>query len=321
LKKYCKLALALLILLSAMNNSVYASESVTMPIGHITSWRELRPSPLFKQQDGLGLYQFKTENGSDANLIVLDLNAKDFSIKPFFNHSEANASEAAARLHALVAVNGGYFNLSNGESTSHVVIDQINQCDPKANKALIGNAKLAPYLPDIFRRSEVRFLKGANGERATTIAYHGDPIPKGWELVDSLQAGPRLLPTLTAKEEAFVRTDPDGKEVDSIGSRRPAARTAFGITSDNHILIICVAGKDRSEFAAGINLTDLASLLKRLGSVEAINFDGGTSTTMVVNEELVIPDGMTESPTRYREICGATPERFIKSGLSIVGNQ
>jgi len=306
------------ILLCAPTSSACASEG-SVPIDHITSWKDLRPSPIFKQQDGLRIYQFKTDSGSDVNLIVLDLNAKDFTAKPFFNHSEATTADAAARLDALAAVNGGYFNLSNGESTSHVVIDQINQCDPKSNKALIGNPKLALYLPAIFRRSEVRFLKGANGERETTIADHNEPVPKGWELEDSLQAGPRLLPELTAREEAFIRTDPEGKEVDSIGSNRPAARTAFGITSDNHALIICVAGKDRSEFAGGITLTDLARLLKRLGCIEAINFDGGTSTTMVVDQDLIIPEGTAGFPSRYREICGATPERFIKSGLVIVG--
>jgi exopolysaccharide biosynthesis protein len=120
------------------------------------------------------------------------------------------------------------------------------------------------------------------------------------------------LPALTSEEEAFVRTEADGKKVDSIGSQRTAARTAFGITPDSHALLVCIAGKGQDEFSAGISLPDLANLLKHLGCQDAINFDGGTSTTMVANQDWIIPDGTA---------AAQTPEKLVKSGLAIVSNE
>ncbi len=55
-----------------------------------------------------------------------------------------------------------------------------------------------------------------------------------------LGGGPQLLPKLTAKEEAFIRVGNDGKQVDSIGCNKTAARTAIGITVDDHFLILCL---------------------------------------------------------------------------------
>jgi exopolysaccharide biosynthesis protein len=249
---------------------VSASESTTMPLANITSWKDLTPSTMLGHQDGIAFYQFKTDNGSDANLVVMDLNSKYLSIRPFFNTSKGTTSDAARQLKGMVAINGGYFNLSNGESASYVVIDGRDQCDPKQNRTLVENQKLARYLPNIFNRSEVRFLKNSKGKIKAEISKHEDVPPKGWQIEHGVQAGPRLLPCIASKEEAFVTTDPDGKEIDAIGSNKSAARTAVGITADNHVLVLCVAGKGQDEFSAGISLPELASLLKHLGYKEAI---------------------------------------------------
>jgi exopolysaccharide biosynthesis protein len=294
----------------ALNSQATASESSPISIEKMSSWKDLTPSPIWRQQDGIAFYQFKSENGSDANLVVMDLNSKSLSIRPFFNASKGTTSDAARQLNGLAAINGGYFNLSNGESASYVVIDGQGQCDPKQNRALVENQKLARYLPNIFNRSEVRFLKNSKGKIKAEISKHEDVLPRGWKLEHSVQAGPRLLPYITSKEEAFVRTDPDGKEVDAIGSNKSAARTAVGITADNHVLMLCVAGKGQDEFSAGISLPELASLLKRLGCKEAVNLDGGTSTTMVLSQD----------HNNYQKVCGGSPEKFVKSGLIIVRN-
>jgi len=55
-------------------------------------------------------------------------------------------------------------------------------------------------------------------------------------------------------------------------------RTAVGITADGKLMIVTVDG--RQTISKGINLPDLASLMKKLGAVNAINLDGGGSTTL-----------------------------------------
>ncbi|MBP9091115.1 phosphodiester glycosidase family protein [bacterium] len=221
----------------------------------------------------------------------------------------APTSKIVQNSKARFGVNGGYFNLSNGESASYVVLNGVVCADPTKNLALTKNPKLKPFLAQIYNRSEIRFLKTKDKLPFVQIATHNEPLPPGRVLEASLQGGPRLLPELTAEPEAFVRTEADGKQVDSIGVGRTAARTAVGFTSDDYLLIVAVAGKGQDEFSSGLTLADLAKLLKNLGAVEAVNLDGGTSTTMIQAS----PNG--KSPGQM--LIGRTPETRVRSALLV----
>jgi len=79
----------------------------------------------------------------------------------------------------------------------------------------------------------------------------------------------------------------DGKEYvdleyERIGSsfsttRHP--RSALGTTADGKLMLVTVDGRQPG-LSRGISLPDLAALMKRLGAVNAINLDGGGSTTL-----------------------------------------
>lgn len=64
----------------------------------------------------------------------------------------------------------------------------------------------------------------------------------------------------------------------NIGGKNP--RTAVGSTKDGKQLIF-VTVDGRENFGVGMDQTDMANLLLELGAYNAINFDGGGSTTMV----------------------------------------
>ncbi len=288
----------------------------------ILPWNNLKPSSEFNNTDGLKFFRLKTDNGSAACLAVLNLRDKRYIIKPFFNSTLHTTSDAARTNNALVAINGGYFNLSNGESTSYIMVNGREQYDPRTNKALIENPQLKPYLETILKRSEVTLTKYLTGPSAGEISVQFNnhaaddekrPMPPSQK--SSLQAGPRLLPTLTDKEEAFIRVDSDGKIVDAIGSHKPAARTAFGVTKDGHAMLLCVASKGQDEFSSGVTLAQLADILKRLGCSEAINFDGGTSTTMVIRQR---KSKSSIAAYSYTQVCGKIKEKLVKSGLMIL---
>lgn len=82
-------------------------------------------------------------------------------------------------------------------------------------------------------------------------------------------------------------------------------RTAVGFSRDSTTLyLVTVDGRQQS--SAGMSLGELASLMLDLGVYEGMNFDGGGSTTMIVNGQLV------NSPS------DKAGERSVGSGLLVV---
>ncbi len=67
---------------------------------------------------------------------------------------------------------------------------------------------------------------------------------------------------------------------------KPAPRTAVGIKADKKMLMVTVDGR-QADTSVGMTLTEMATLMRELGAVEAMNFDGGSSTQMVVNGRVV----------------------------------
>jgi hypothetical protein len=82
-------------------------------------------------------------------------------------------------------------------------------------------------------------------------------------------------------------------------------RTAVGFSRDSATLYL-VAVDGRQESRAGMSLAELARLMLELGVYEGMNFDGGGSTTMVVNGKVV------NSPS------DKTGERAVGSALLVV---
>ena len=88
-----------------------------------------------------------------------------------------------------------------------------------------------------------------------------------------LGAGPLLVKSgkvmVTADKESFPADIAVGK----------APRSALGITSEQNLILVTVDG--RSDYSGGVTLEELAAYLVQLGAVEAMNFDGGGSSTLV----------------------------------------
>ena len=63
-------------------------------------------------------------------------------------------------------------------------------------------------------------------------------------------------------------------------------RTAIGMVSANHFVFIAVDGRSTG-YSRGVTLTELAEMLRARGATVAYNLDGGGSTTMWFNGEVV----------------------------------
>jgi hypothetical protein len=90
-------------------------------------------------------------------------------------------------------------------------------------------------------------------------------------------------PSLLTDGQVDVRSSQEQLAPDIAWGRAP--RTAVGIKSDGTVIVLVADG--RSDYSTGLTLTELARYLKRLGAVQAVNFDGGGSSEMVVNQKVM----------------------------------
>lgn len=128
------------------------------------------------------------------------------------------------------------------------------------------------------------FMNVKIGDRAIISEDFGNP----WnDAIHIVGAGPRLVSSgmvyVTADEEEFPSDIRIGR----------APRSAVGVTSDGDFLIAVVDG--RQSLSRGCTLTEWAQLLIDFGAVDAINLDGGGSSALVINGELM------NSPSDGRE--------------------
>ena len=88
-------------------------------------------------------------------------------------------------------------------------------------------------------------------------------------------------PFLVRNGEVFI--DMTDEKLTAIGGRNP--RTAIGYTKNNNLILLTADGREGSSI--GLTLNELANIMKQLGCVNAMNLDGGGSTVMYVNGQVV----------------------------------
>ena len=120
--------------------------------------------------------------------------------------------------------------------------------------------------------------------------------PDVWDKYPTIMgAGPRLL------ANGQVQTNESEEEFQpDVIARGP--RTAVGWDKDKNWLFLVADGRQAA--SVGLTIPELATLFAQMGAVEAMNLDGGSSTQLIVNGDLVnVPSGFDPAnPTRPREV-------------------
>lgn len=108
-------------------------------------------------------------------------------------------------------------------------------------------------------------------------AKPGTKTGKPWKPVEAAGGAPVLLPYVSSvQENRFAWHELD---------KHP--RTAIGYTADNRVIILAVEGRHPG-VAEGATLLQLARVMRALGCVEALNLDGGGSTTLIAGNQPTI---------------------------------
>lgn len=209
----------------------------------------------------------------------------DFVVIPALSHQLTTLEDIAHKRQAIAAINGGFFDPNNQKSISYIIQQGQLIADPRLNQRLMQNLKLAPYLPKILNRTEFRRYQCGETFRYD-IALHTETIPSGCQVVDVMGGGPRLLPELTVSQEGFWDVANGVVIRDPLSSRQTNARSAIGITHEGNILLVMVAQKQGTSNSSGMSLQDLADFIKSQGVEEAMNLDGGSSSSLYYKDKM-----------------------------------
>lgn len=234
-----------------------------------------------------------------AYMVVFDPKA-NLELKPVL----ANANKKVTDFYKeevgskYAGINGGFFgtNASYSLSMYNGVVDAINI------KSLSRpyNGINTPYYPtrgafgiSATGTADVAWVYHVGAGNGTLYAY---PAPA----LNYLNAAPKAVPSATYPSAGLiwnVKTAiggspvliknseiniTDEEELIVIDNASSRARSAIGYTKDNKIVLLAVEGNNSSG-GAGLNLAELAQLMKDIGCVGALNLDGGGSTTLTVN--------------------------------------
>jgi len=198
-----------------------------------------------------------------ADLLLSDATVlrSAFADNAFGTNITQTTSEIAAANDAVFAVNGDYYGFRD---TGIVIRNGVVFRDDGA-------------------RDGLAFYRDGHVEVYDETSTTADALVEAgvW---NTLSFGPALL------EDGEVVDGIDAVEVDtnignhSIQGEQP--RTAIGVVDDNHLVIVVVDGRSPG-YSAGVTMTGLAEILHGLGAQTAYNLDGGGSSTMVFDGELV----------------------------------
>ena len=169
----------------------------------------------------------------------------------------AKTSETAAANNAILAINGDHYGAN---STGYVIKNGILYRDAVRDNTSYGD--LVIYADGSF---EIVYEDEVTAQEL---------IDKG--VVNLLAFGPSLV------EDGEIVVD-TSTEIGRAMASNP--RTAIGIIDENHYIIVIADG--RTTESEGLSLYQMAEIMKEYGATTAYNLDGGGSSTLYFNGQVI----------------------------------
>lgn len=240
----------------------------------------------FEREVGSGVvwryYQFDNLFSSTQSISYMEVDLSDPSVSLDVNYREGvvgpspavyprttTSNFASETANSKVAINGTYFNTRT--------YDSDNPGDVWGGGTTY--LKVEGTTVHTFDGANINsFGMGILFNDKNDLEITRKPGSGGWAGIDAswtnmMVCGPVLL------EDGVVETYDSGNT--HANARHP--RSAVGITNDNRLILLAVDG--RTSDAAGMSCTELAQVMLELGCDDAINLDGGGSTTLWANGE------------------------------------
>ena len=194
---------------------------------------------------------------ADVTVSSSDYLKTAFAQNAFGTNVTAKTSETAKNNNAILAVNGDYYGAN---STGYVIRNGVVYRDTVREDS--SNGDLAIYKDGSFK-----------------IIYE-DQISADHLVKDGVVNLLAFGPALVENGEIAVGTN---EEVGQAMASNP--RTAIGIIDANHYIIVVSDG--RTSESKGLSLYQMAEVMKSYGVKTAYNLDGGGSSTLYFNSQVI----------------------------------
>ena len=215
--------------------------------------------------DGMVLKQmhFDRKNclGSNQFVAFIEIPANSPRRLAFCCEEQRTQTSVQARRHnAFAAINGSFFDMQMHNPICYLRID--------GNELGINT----PQPSDSIHRKYYQYgtLLLDKGRPVFVVPDSGRLAERNLQATDVMTAGPMLV-----RDGSLVPMRTDKTFVTNRHNR-----TAVGLRADGTILLVVVDGRTRQ--SEGLSLLDFSRLLRYLGCRQALNLDGGGSTTMYV---------------------------------------
>lgn len=194
---------------------------------------------------------------ADVTVTSSDYLKTAFAQNSFGTNVTAKTSETAADNNAILAINGDYYGAN---STGYVIRNGVVYRDTVREDS--SNGDLAIYKDGSFK-----------------IIYE-DQISADQLVKDGVVNLLAFGPALVENGDIAVGTN---EEVGQAMASNP--RTAIGIIDENHYIIVVSDG--RTSESKGLSLYQMAEVMKLYGVKTAYNLDGGGSSTLYFNGQVI----------------------------------
>lgn len=203
-----------------------------------------------------------TVNNTQVYVADITLSSSDYLKTAFAQNAygtnvTAKTSVTAADNNAILAVNGDYYGAN---STGYVIRNGVVYRDTVREDS--SNGDLAIYKDGSFK---IIYEDQISAEQLVNDG-----------VVNLLAFGPALV------ENGEIAVDTN-TEVGQAKASNP--RTAIGIIDENHYIIVVSDG--RTSESEGLSLYQLAEVMKSYGAKTAYNLDGGGSSTLYFNGQVI----------------------------------
>ncbi|MPQ45111.1 phosphodiester glycosidase family protein [Clostridium tarantellae] len=216
-----------------------------------------------KHNDKIELFEVKGKKFNGYMLVVSDPTRVKIGYTSKLNKEGQTTSQIAKQSNAIAAINGGGFTDKSATST------WTGNGGTPIGVIMTNGKKIFNSLKD----DEKTDMMAITDEGRLLVGKYSYDNLKNLNAKEALSFGPPLVvngqPTITTGD----------------GGAGIASRTAIGQREDGAMLLLVVDG--RSINSIGATWKEIQDVMIQYGAINAINLDGGNSTTMYYNDEIV----------------------------------